>query len=146
MECTSDRTKWPSGPWDNEPDKLNWIDPATGMDCMIVRNHMGALCGYVAVTRSHRFYGKSYDDPGLETVCVHGGLSYADACNSSICHAPEQGRPDDVWWFGFDCCHGWDAYPSMYKYQTINHEREIYRDIPYVKAQCERLAAQLAAL
>lgn len=44
------RVKWGPGPWDGEPDKMQWTDPATGLDCLIVRNTLGALCGYVGVT------------------------------------------------------------------------------------------------
>ena len=37
------------GPWRDEPDKLSWIDKATGMPCIILRARLGTLSGYVAV-------------------------------------------------------------------------------------------------
>lgn len=62
-----------------------------------------------------------------------------------ICHTPEEGRPEDVWWFGFDCAHLGDVSPG--------HGREIellgrgtYKTFDYVKGQVEDLAASLAAV
>jgi hypothetical protein len=55
-------TEYPAGPWDNEPDKAQWIDEATGLDCLIVRNKMGSLCGYVGVASDHPWHGKAYSE------------------------------------------------------------------------------------
>jgi len=123
------------GPWDNEPDKLNWKDEATGMACMIVRNSMGALCGYVAVDRGHPYYGKDYNF--LDVEC-HGGLTYANECSGHVCHVPEPGEPDDVWWFGFDCGHSWDFIPSY-----SDGGDGTYRDLKYVRREVTFLARQL---
>lgn len=57
-----DRAKWGAGPWSNEPDKAQWTDAATGLPCLIVRNRLGALCGYVGVATDHPWHGKSYHD------------------------------------------------------------------------------------
>lgn len=32
------------GPWIAEPDKVSWIDKATGFECRIERNHLDVLC------------------------------------------------------------------------------------------------------
>lgn len=53
---------WPSGPWDGEPDKVQWKDAATGMPCLAVRNWRGNWCGYAGVAPSHPLYGKDYND------------------------------------------------------------------------------------
>ena len=50
---TMDKSVWGPGPWQNEPDKRQWQDEATGLPCLIVRNSMGALCGYVGVSEGH---------------------------------------------------------------------------------------------
>lgn len=64
---TQDKSDWPRGPWDNEPDKIQWQDEVTGLPCLIVRGPVGALCGYVGVPKSHPAYGLSYDgSPGPE--------------------------------------------------------------------------------
>jgi hypothetical protein len=134
----------PAGPWDDEPDKMQWVDEATNLDCLIVRNHSGALCGYVGVPNGHPHYGKDYDTPDVE---VHGGLTYADRCQEDapeghgICHIPDPGRPGDVWWFGFDCAHYQDLIPA-YSQDHIGLGG-VYRNIAYVEAECARLAAQL---
>ena len=35
---TQDKRTWPRGVWDDEPDKKQWRDEATGYPCLIVRN------------------------------------------------------------------------------------------------------------
>lgn len=132
---TDDKSDWGPGPWQNEPDKAVWVDEATGLDCMIVRNRLGALCGYVGVAKSHPFSGVDYaecldDGRGCEEfwqhrtpsrdLDVHGGLTYAGACfpdergpGYGICHIEQPGRPTHVWWFGFDCAHAYDVVPQM---------------------------------
>lgn len=154
------RHDWPSGPWDSEPDKLVWIDEATGLDCMIHRNSSGALCGYVGVPPSHPWHGVGYWEPVDASdddwvfaherspdaqVDVHGGLTYASACQGNLCHTPQPGRPTDVWWFGFDCAHSGDETPLLRKYGPAVHY-EVYRDVAYVTGQVERLASQLEAV
>lgn len=134
-----DKTGWGDGPWVSEFDKAQWVDEATGLDCLIVRGPVGALCGYVGVPPEHPWHGISYSgkmnpDEGEYdyesapdgNVEVHGGLTYSDSCwedapeGTGICHIPEAGRPADVWWFGFDTAHHMDLAPMM-----IMHEREM---------------------
>lgn len=74
---TVDKSEWGDGPWQQEPDKKQWQDKATGLPCLIVRGPSGALCGYVGVSRRHPAYGKSYDDVDVR---VHGGLTFANTC------------------------------------------------------------------
>lgn len=145
---------WPSGEWDGEPDKVQWRDEATGMACLAVRNRRaGNWCGYVGVSPEHPLHGKGYDEAGIFEV--HGGLTFADECqpaedeSQGICHVPEPGEPDHVWWFGFDCAHAWDFSPYDKKMEiergypfTIMSDQE-YRRLDYVKAECRGLAAQL---
>lgn len=142
-----DRTGWGEGPWDGEPDKLVWKTKA-GLPGMIVRNEFGALCGYAAVAKGHPLYGQSYDGTDLS---AHGGLTYADKCAGNICHVPEPGEPDDVWWFGFDCNHAFDLAPGMRAHmrkigapRSLDPEYDVYRDLAYVKEEVESLAEQLA--
>lgn len=113
---------WGEGPWTDEPDRANWVDPETDLDCMIVRNRFGALCGYVGVPEGHPWFGLDYDRVhekiGLDAVQVHGGLTYAAPCEGEICHVPEPGRPE-VWWLGFDCAHAFDYVPA---HEAIHRE------------------------
>jgi hypothetical protein len=144
---TIDKSSWPRGPWDDEPDKVQWPDEATALPCLIVRNHYGALCGYVGVPPDHPWHGKHYDDDAV-MVDVHGGLTFSNSCSEeaeddSICHMPAPGEPDNVWWFGFDCAHHGDFVPMLRDSFAAN---DCYRDRAYVEDQCCALAAQLAAV
>lgn len=144
---------WPKGPWDNEPDKLVWKTKA-GLPGMIVRNGVGALCGYAAVAKGHPLFevpysrGEDYSESPEGRFEVHGGITYSDKCAGHICHVPEPGEPDDVWWFGFDCAHSGDFCPGMHGAFGVLQGRslESYKDIEYVKAEVEKLAEQLAAV
>lgn len=157
-----DKSTWGPGPWQDEPDRVDFVH--AGLACFVKRNHHGNLCGYVGVPREHPLYGKSCDDADLH---VHGGITYADVCKGELCHVPEPGMPDDVWWLGFDCAHCNDLSPgtrallhelkakavasgdepAVRLWNPLRYEfREVYRELPYVRRECERLAEQLAAL
>lgn len=159
-----DRSKWPAGEWDGEPDKVQWNDEATGLVCLARRNQMsGNWCGYVGVAPDHPWHGKGYDDvrnadPDDEYVDVHGGLTYADACQEGsaplgICHIPEPGTPEHLWWFGFDCHHAYDQTPQDFVFAAEYADKDCfrirsedtYRTLEYVKRQCRHLAAQVAS-
>lgn len=58
---TVDKSAWGPGPWQDEPDKRQWQDEATGLPCLIVRNPAGALCGYVGVSKEHPAFGLAAD-------------------------------------------------------------------------------------
>lgn len=155
---TIDKSEWAPGPWQEEPDKIQWKDKETGLPCLAKRNHHGVWCGYVGVSESHPYYLKPYQDIGH--IFVHGGLTYSDLCQEgdesiAICHIPEPGEPDDVWWFGFDCGHAGDLMPGLEAREAMSGmkrlaamfgERNKYRDIDYVRGECAVLADQLASL
>ncbi len=150
---TQDKTQWGNGEWQNEPDKKQWQDKATGYPCLIVRNQMGALCGYVGVTVDHPHFGQDYEKPDVE---VHGGLTFADTCQPDadesrhICHKVE--GDDRVWWFGFDCAHYRDFIPGMGSLRRgvglkcFGDSPETYKNLDYVTREVESLARQLKAL
>ena len=73
-----DRLGWPSGEWDNEPDRVTWLHEATGARCTMRRGPLGSWCGYVGLNGNHPLAGKDYDDID---VYVHRGLSYAAYCH-----------------------------------------------------------------
>lgn len=141
-----DRTGWTAGPWDGEPDRVEWRH--AGVACLIVRSvSTGALCGYVGVPPAHPWHGLPFD---VVEASTHGGLSYSEKCSPPICHVPAPGEPDDVWWLGFDCGHCWDVMPALTaRYGKLLAEldggRARYRDVAYVKAEVEQLADQVIA-
>lgn len=90
-----DKSDWPRGEWDAEPDKIQWQDGATGLPCLIVRNGVGALCGYVGVPKGHPWHGVRYSEcPEKcgEKWCdhrpeshleAHGGITFTDSCSDT---------------------------------------------------------------
>lgn len=151
---TVDRAGWPSGPWDGEPDRIEWKTEA-GYPAIMQRvpGH-GAWCGYVAVPPGHPLHGKSAGEIDSD-VAVHGGVTYADKCHGAVCHVAAENEPADVWWVGFDCVHHCDLAPGHEKRVAALHLGVNavfatrwalqYRDVAYVRAECEALARQLQA-
>ncbi len=160
----------PSGPWDEEPDKVQWVDETTGYDCLVVRGPAGALCGYVGVPPEHPAYGKGYEKvegqwhaEGLvPELRVHGGLTFAEFCTpgepiEGICHIAEHGATEKPWWLGFDCAHLGDDYPmdhwteellrrDGYVSPTPPYRKKRYRNLAWVQDEVRSLAKQLKAV
>lgn len=152
-----DKSTWGDGPWTYEPDRLDFEHE--GLSCLLHRGPSGHWCGYCGVPRSHPSYGQKYDDVAVD---VHGGLTYSDKCDGTICHIPKPGDSDEVWWFGFDCAHSGDFSPSYSNAmrgrtgeRPYSHAHALlantwrcdtYRTLEYVKAETESLARQLRAL
>lgn len=139
-----DKSTWGEGDWQNEVDKCQWTDEATGLPCLIVRNHYGALCGYVGVTEGHPFFDISYEQTE-NYLNVHGGITFTGFCQKDniehgICHIPDPGQSDRVFWFGFDCAHYYDLTPAA---RLPTWGQQTYRDIEYVQDQVRSLALQL---
>ena len=153
-----EKAEWGPGPWQDEPDKEQFADEATGYACLIKRNRLGALCGYVGVPAGHPWHGKGYDEVRTaddEWPDVHGGLTYSALCQEgpegeTICHVPAPGEPEPLYWLGFDCAHAFDLAPGMdfhlRKSSGVSYADlgETYKTVAYVKAECAGLAAQAA--
>lgn len=138
------KESWPDGPWHREADRDEWVDPSTGLTCLVNRNmSLGFLCGYVGVPPGHPWHGKNYYDLPVD---VHGGLTYARECDGHICHVPSPGEPEHLWWLGFDCGHAFDLAPGMEALRIEKgwplHADDRYCDMIYVKAEVARLAEQ----
>lgn len=152
-ELIVDKSTWGDGPWQTEPDRVDFVH--AGFACMALRHpEHGHWCGYVGVPREHPAYGKDAMDV---EASFHGGLNYAAPCEGSICHVPQPGMPDDVWWLGGDFSHAFDLAPGSAAFlrrvmpaeMTARRDSilcEVYRDLPYVRHEIGRLAEQLAAL
>lgn len=134
----TDKSEWPPGPWHTEPDRVEF--EVHGFPCLLRRGPCGAWCGYVATPPGHPWHGKHYN--ALD-VKVHGGLTYAEACDGGeICHIPQPGEPDNVWWVGFDCAHACDLLPAYYDFGLEPIRRAVYRDQAYATREIIRLVAQ----
>lgn len=157
-----DKSGWGEGPWQNEPDKVQFTDLKTGLPCLIVRSGMsGALCGYVGVSSSHPFFERDYSEIDSH-VNVHGGLTYANFCQPGepehgICHVVDDGEDGHVWWLGFDCGHAFDYTPGFearmkdavpeWPLKEFGRANPMvsYKSIEYVKHEIAELAEQLAS-
>jgi len=158
-----DKSEWGPGPWHDEPDKVQWVDPDTKLDCLAVRNpRYGHWCGYVGVPEGHPLFGRSYDEAEslLQGSDIHGGLTFADICDEDdaehgVCHVLLPGRPDMVWWLGFDAGHGWDLKPGyepmlrslgLQRVLPLPDGQQIYRGLAYIQDECAILAGNIRAV
>lgn len=157
IDTWMDREMWGEGPWDKEPDRVSWVDPETGLPCIIRRGPMGSWCGYVGVPKAHPLFGEDYFDLDID---VHGGLTYAAMCGDDHCRGVCHEADDEAWWFGFDCAHAGDLIPKLEAtMRMIDKERPLpkgwqqwkyeypdtYKDMFYVMSETKDLADQLAA-
>ena len=145
-----------------------------GLTCHVLRNFNKALCGYVKIPEGHPLFGVEYNQAvpeSLEAVAraVEGGKlgKRSIVClviggysgdlidvHGSVTFSGKIGEdsflPKGFWW-GFDCAHSRDFAPAYARLQsTKTHpnlwEGMIYRDLPYVIAECESMAEQLQAM
>lgn len=131
-------------PWLNEPNRMEWRHE--GVPCLIVRNQFGALCGYASCYPGHPWYRMKYEDV---PAAAHGGVNFSDHCSGEICHVPEPGEPDEVWWLGFACMAYKDFVPMLHANQALDLGPigiRTYRTISFVKQVCELLADQIRAI
>jgi hypothetical protein len=145
LEHKIDRTGWPSGEWDTEPDRVDFV--SHGYACLLLRNSLGNWCGYVGVPLDHPILQMDAD----QTLDVHGGITYKGRCREPICHVPLPGMPDEVMWYGFDCCHFKDLYPSMFRFHVgLGYPPPPsflkYRNERWTHDETRRLASQLRKL
>jgi hypothetical protein len=164
------------GPWSGEADKIGWIDEETGLRCIMLRQKDGTLSGYVGVDIGHPLFGYDSQAIPLElSNSVHGGISYAKACEDNrfakvrgeprserytVCHVTrvrkvtpietvrtteDEFPDDDVWWLGFDTNHRGDLVPRD-PFGRSSKKRGVYRDQSYVYSHCIALARRLKAI
>lgn len=157
------RERWGAGPWNDEPDYIEWVDPMTEYRCVMRRNDMGAWCGYVAIPSTHPAHGITNEtDVGDELMC-HWGVTYS-SCGHPMDFDLENGIVTDLWWFGFDCCHAYDLVPAAEILRRkspleqifgdlkdiigeveTNERRWVYRDMAYVEGHIQCILEQLVA-
>lgn len=146
------REDWGEGLWQREPDLVEWRHES-GLALLMNRSSTGAWCGYVGLPPPHRYYARHYGK--IEENASHQGLTFADYGGGHISHTPRDGESREVWWIGFDCAHAWDLAPAMEALtrsvmpEFTGYLREgrmdVYRDLDYVRANVEDLAAEMAA-
>jgi hypothetical protein len=144
-----DKSGWGPGPWQDEPDFVEWqsAEPPH-FRCQVNRNEIGGVfCGYVAVPPGHPAHGKGAGEVEVE---VHGDVTFGSEAIGG------------GWAIGFDCGHAWDFQPAMearLKAQLppgmYAAQQRVLSDMPggstyktlaFVRAEVESLARQLAAM
>lgn len=146
------KSQWGPGPWQDEPDAIDWRDEATGYACAIRRNLLltGTLCGYVGIPPGHALHGWQCDDnvPLRPEFEQSGKIGVMDLFCYAFSGAHERGTiplalalkahggitwsgalPDDSdtggrWWFGFDCGHAGDFTPATHALMKRMHIEE----------------------
>jgi len=122
----------------------------SGLRCVATINRTYAhRCGYVGVPPDHPLHGVHYGEPQVE---VHGGLTYSP-------HSFDGDYPvksDGLWWFGFDCGHAGDGKdPALMDENTRVNIARVFiegfeggavKTLGFVRAKCQSLASQLAAV
>ena len=88
---------------------------------------LGHRCGYVALPKTHKYYG--YNDMDIP-LSVYGGITYAsDTLDNRI-------DIDDVWWIGFDYAHLADGHD--YKALEDYYGKEAAEKIKFMDATLNR--------
>ena len=82
--------------------EVDWTTQV-GLRAVVIKTPMGHRCGYVGVDASHRLFGVNYGNVG--GVDVHGELTFSDG---QVDYPVFCAR--DIWWFGFDTGHSFDAF------------------------------------
>lgn len=152
------KTDWGDGPWQQEPDIMLWVDPLSGIQCMVARAHGGHLCGYVGLPPGHPLHGEEASHVEFR---AHGGINFARGFPlSSFRVDPPLTDSTEYWWLGFDCGHSWDYSPAVaahFKQLAAQTGRALFSQLPgfceprgyciieYVKEEVTDLAAQIHA-
>lgn len=104
MKEEMDKAAWGPGEWQDEPDRMQWIDPVTLLPCLMWRHpSLGSWCAYVGLPSGQRARSLVFESthrldkwantdspllrwkrerphgPGYDRVNVycHGGLTYS---------------------------------------------------------------------
>lgn len=149
-ETWLDKSAWGDGPWQHEPDRIEWRAGDAPLPCLMLRHpRFGHWCAYVGVPPSHPLHGCT-DVPDIISDHAHGGVTFTGSCmederpqRERVCHVAQPGEADDVWWFGFDHCHGLDLAPGMAAMCAPNELGGQYRDVEYVQTRLYAMALVL---
>jgi hypothetical protein len=158
-ETWHDKRRWGPGPWQDEPDRIEWRDDATGLSCLMLRHeNFGSWCAYVGVPPGHPRYEVDWGElPDEVWQAAHHGVNFSHHCmeddrplRERVCHVPLDGEDDALWWFGFDCAHMMDLMPALRRWESDEFglrasDLSTYRTARYVRERVTAIAAALGA-
>ena len=145
---SDDKLKWGYGEWVEEVDAMYFT--YKNYDAHIIRNNLGALCGYIAIPKNHPWYKveNDYDIP----CNVHGGITF-----DQLCIHKETNLEQRV--IGFDCSHfndlspalnhdlnmlynDHDASQNLKEFFSKYHLNDVYKNINYCVQECKSMIEQ----
>jgi|TARA_R100000049_G_C1957434_1_gene117840 hypothetical protein len=164
------------GPWNDEADKVAWVDSGTGLGCIILRQKDGTLSGYVSVGLEHPLFG--FDAAAVPlgiSSQVHGGITYGRECEVNRTERRAKGKPRQE---RYTVCHvtrtrwvqdyenvqttqdefehedlWWLGFDTNHVGDLVPNDRyhtarrsDVYRDQAYVYENCVALAKRLKAV
>jgi hypothetical protein len=115
--------------WLEEPNKTEFEH--AGVKCLILRDRIMWLGGYVGLEPGHPHFGKHFRD--IEVKGVHRGLNFSGRGDG-------QRRKEGLWWIGFYCDRPGDYVPG--RLDNLKGG-EVYRNIEYVRGEVKKLAEQM---
>lgn len=125
-----------------------------GLWCAVLLQHLGHRCGYVGVPKTHKDYGKGYEDIG-DFISCHGGLTFSS--REEFEEYPSKDHTD-LWWFGWDYAHymdshdyetaksywGKDFYEHLESFDMLFHTDGYISTLEDVIEECKQVAEQFA--
>jgi len=122
-----DRRPSGDGPWNNEADKVSWIDNETGLGCIMLRQKNGTISGYVGVSPEHPLFGYEADAVPVDVSnTVHGGVTYGKACEVNRFERRAHGKPRQE---RYTVCHT-TRVRTVQDYRTVQTtEDEFHEDL-----------------
>lgn len=106
------RSQWGDGPWQTEPDLVEWREDGIPYPLIIIRGMPGAWCGYAGLPPGHPLFGGG---PGCDSgLAITQAVTWASACaDDTDGQLVPTGEPPDCWWLGFDCAHPMQYAPRI---------------------------------
>jgi len=170
-----DRRPSGDGPWNDEADKVAWVDAETGLGCIMLRQKNGTISGYVGVGPEHPLFGFEADAvPVGVSNAVHGGVTYGKVCEVNRFARVAWGKPRKE---RYTVCHvnrvrlvqeyrtvqttedefhedlWWLGFDTAHPGDLVPNGRygegrrgDVYRDQAFVYANCIELARKLKSL
>jgi hypothetical protein len=95
------RSQWGDGPWQTEPDLVEWREDGVPYPLMMIRGMQGAWCGYAGLPPGHPLFGAGTRGGASLTQ----EITWASPCGDDDGPLRPTGEPPNCWWLGFDCAH-----------------------------------------
>lgn len=103
------RSEWGPGPWQDEPDLVEWRSVDVPYPLLMVRGRPGAWSGYVGLPPGHPLHGCGMTDAPV----VAATIDIITWARASCRPVRATGEPPTHWFLGFDCAHAMQYAPRL---------------------------------